>query len=339
MSDKPFPPSGRRIALARQAGLTAASPVLVGGMACAAVVIALVYGRFALGASIADAVASAGRDTAGFGDAAIARDVVSVGHSLTSHVLAIAVPILLAAAIAALLAQVAQTRTLWLPRRRIEGAPAVDGGSLARVRSTAFELGSAVVIGGVVFGWLWIFAPRIATLVEQEPRGMLAGFASLAVSALAAVAIAWIALGILDALTRQLALANALRMTASEKKEDDRRSAADPRWARARSLLDRAPEGEALSNLVAGSSVVVIGDDTAVVIAWDALRRPIPTRIAVGRRARATQLIGLARRHRIAVHRAPELARVLVGEDGPVPEVHWRALAEVLAATRGGSSA
>lgn len=314
--------------------MSAASPVLVGGMALAGVVLGIVYGRFALGASITGALESAARGTASFTEDAIARDATAAAHSAVDSLLAIAMPLVLAAALTALLVHLAQTRTLWFPRRRIDNAPALDHGPNARVRTTAFELASATVIGLVSFAWLWTFAPRIAALVEQEPRAMLAGFASLGVSALAAIAIAWVSLGALDALIRQLALANALRMTAAEKKEDDRHGAADPRWARARSLLDRAPEGEALSNLVAGSSVVVIADDVAVVIAWDAIRRPIPTRVAVGRRARATQLIGLARRHRIAVHRAPELARALVGDDGPVPEAQWRALAEILAALR-----
>lgn len=314
--------------------MSAASPVLVAGMALAAVVLAIVYARFVLGTSITAALDSAARGTASFSDAAIARDATVAARSAVDSLLAIATPIVLAAAIAALLVHLSQTRTLWFPRRRLDNAPALDNGPITRVRTATFELASATVIGGGTFAWLWTFAPRIATLVEQEPRAMLAGFGSLGVSALAAIAIAWVALGILDALTRQLALANALRMTAAEKKEDDRHGAADPRWARARSLLDRAPEGEALSNLVAGSSVVVIGDDTAIAIAWDAILRPIPTRVAVGRRARATQLIGLARRHRIAVHRAPQLAHALAGDDGPVPEAQWRALAEILAAVR-----
>ena len=79
---------------------------------------------------------------------------------------------------------------------------------------------------------------------------------------------------------------------------------------------------------------MILGDDLAVAIAWDATRRPIPTRVAVGRRARATQLVGLARRHRVAVHRDPALARALGDGEGPVPELRWRDLADVLVAVR-----
>ena len=57
----------------------------------------------------------------------------------------------------------------------------------------------------------------------------------------------------LDALARHLELGNALAMTTTEKREDDRLSSADPRWARQRALAagDASSEGVALSNAVA----------------------------------------------------------------------------------------
>ena len=63
------------------------------------------------------------------------------------------------------------------------------------------------------------------------------------------------------------------------------------------------------------------------------MRRPIPTRLLEGRGARATQLLGLARRHRVPVHRDATLATALAGE-GPVPERDWPRLAEIIAAVR-----
>jgi type III secretion system FlhB-like substrate exporter len=46
-------------------------------------------------------------------------------------------------------------------------------------------------------------------------------------------------------------------------------------------------------------------------------------------------LLGLARRHRIAIHRDPALAAALAAGDGPVPEPMWPRLAEIIAAIRG----
>jgi flagellar biosynthesis protein FlhB len=320
VSDKPFPPSARRLALARQAGLTAASPMLVAGLVCAAIAIVVAVGRFALG----DAIAAACTGTA----------LLPEPRALVTWVLGLALPIVGAAAIAATAAHIAQTRAWWMPRRRITNAPALDRGALSRTRGTAFDLLAVTVIAAVSFGWLWSFAPRLAVLFELTPGDLLRASCALGASFVAALSIAYLCLGVVDAVARQIELAGALAMTATEKREDDRLTSADPRWARHRALLarDTAHEGAALAAAVAGCALVIVGDDLAIAIAWDATKRPIPTRIAIGRRARATQLIGLARRHRIAVHREPDLARALGDGEGPVPEARWRALAEVLAA-------
>ena len=79
---------------------------------------------------------------------------------------------------------------------------------------------------------------------------------------------------------------------------------------------------------------MILGDDLAVAIAWDPSRRPIPERVAIGLRARATQIIGLGRRYRIAIQRDPELAAALAEADGPIPDRYWARLAEMVAAVR-----
>jgi flagellar biosynthesis protein FlhB len=160
--------------------------------------------------------------------------------------------------------------------------------------------------------------------VAQAAAGVLA-------SALAALAIAWFAIGILDALFAHAALGRALRMTAQTKREDDRLAAVDPRW---RELRARANRAATPRDAVAGSSLLLLGDDAAIALAWDPVRRPIPIRTAVGRGPRATQLLALARRSQLPIHRDPQLATILVGAEGPVPEVHWARLAEIIAAVR-----
>jgi flagellar biosynthesis protein FlhB len=80
--------------------------------------------------------------------------------------------------------------------------------------------------------------------------------------------------------------------------------------------------------------LLLLGDDLAVAIAWDPIHRPVPLRVATGRGPGATQLLGLARRRAIPVHRDAQLARLLAS-DGPVPEPHWPRIAEIVAAVRG----
>lgn len=240
-------------------------------------------------------------------------------------------PTLAAIAVIAVLAHVAQTRTLWLPRRRIAGAPTIDRGVGARVRIAALEIASAAAIGGAAFGWLWIQAPRISGLFALDAADRARGVTALGVAFLACLAITWLSLGVVDAVARHVELAHALAMTAAEKHEDDRLAAADPRWAKQRAALARTPAAEPA---VRDAAVVLLGEDLGIAIAWHPLRQPIPTRVANGRGIRATQLVGLARRHGIAVHRDPTLVAGLGPSLGPVPEHHWARLAEIIAAVR-----
>jgi len=311
--------------------LHAASPYVVGASAGTALLVALGALGEALAHRLGAALAAACRGHA-----------VLTAAALPEIVLAIVLPIAGAAAIAALIAHLAQTRAVWLPRRRIADAPAPESGPLPRVRRAAGELAAAVVIGGVAFAWLWWAAPRIAGLVTLDPVAppapspaasrLLAGTAALLARLAVLLTVAWGALGLCDALVRRAALARALAMTAAEKQEDDRLAEADPRWRARRAAIQRGPSA---SEAVAGAALVLLGDDAAVAIAWDPVRRPIPIRTAAGRGPRQAQLLGLARRHRIPVHRDPALAAALVDGEGPVPERHWPRLAEIVAATRG----
>jgi flagellar biosynthesis protein FlhB len=301
---RPFPPSPRRRALAHKAGLSAASPLLVGAAATGAAAAASVMLARAAATTLGRWIAAAcdGRATL-------------TPEGAPRAVLALALPLLGILAVIAIASHLAQTRALWLPRRRIDGAPALPA------RRGVIDMLGAIAIGVTTFGWLWLTAPRLARATSLDDAGAaLAAF-------LATLAIAWVALGALDALLRHAALGNALSMTAAEKREDDRLAAADPRWRQRRAQIARESPRQA----VAGSTLLLLGDDVAVAIAWDPVRRPVPLRTATGRGPAATQLLGLARRHAIPVHRDAPLARLLAGE-GPVPEAHWPRIAEIVAA-------
>jgi flagellar biosynthesis protein FlhB len=251
------------------------------------------------------------------------RESVLAPSALPQAVLALVLPLLGIVAVVAIAAQLAQTRAVWLPRRRIEGAPALPP---RRTGAAVLELASAAVVGVTAFAWLWLTAPRLARAASLDDAAAALG------AFLATVAIAWIALGALDALLRHSALGNALSMTAQEKRADDRLAAADPRWRAYRTRLARSgSEDTATRDAVAGARVLVLGDDLAVAIAWDAVHQPVPLRTATGRGPRATQLLGLARRFGIAVQRDQQLATQLAGA-AAVPEPLWPRVAEIVAA-------
>jgi type III secretion protein U len=318
--NRPFPPSPRRLGLARQAGLSAASPILVGALACGAAIAAVVMiaarAANALGTTIVDAT-----------NGAASHDIeVPSSTAVTRDVMGIALPVLVAVAVVAIIAHLAQTRTLWFPRRRIDNAPALPRAAGTR---TALELAAATAIGGTTFGWLWFVAPRLAALVGD--RSLLTSVGATIAAFVVTLAIAWGVIGVADALVRHLQLTSALRMTAREKRDDERLAAADPRWARQRRALAREPIA---APAIARSTVLIVGDDVAVAIAWDPTRQPVPWRTAVGRRARATQLLALARRQRLPVHRDAELAAAIVDAEGAVAEAQWPRLADIVAAVR-----
>ena len=360
MSERPFPPSPRRLALARQAGVTAASPVVVGAVACVAAMVAAVFLAGAAARLVGGWIAAACRSAADIdgarGALGLDRNVLVLDGDLLAldrasdvlvleravpATLELVLPLVGAAAIAALVAHVAQTRALWLPRRRVQGARAMPR---ARTMRSALDMVNASVIALVAFAWLWLTAPRLAQLFgadigplvgadAAQPVGantLLAGVGSAIAALVVTLAIAWIALGAIDALVRRVQLAGALAMTRTEKREDDRLAAADPRWRQQRLALMRSTPA---SDAVARAALLLLGDDIAVAIAWDARRQPVPLRTTSGRGAHATQLLGLARRHRVPVHRDAVLAAALDGE-GPVPDTHWARLAEIIAAVQ-----
>lgn len=324
---RPFPPSPRRLALARRAGVHGASAHVTTAAAWIAGLIAAVGLGPAIAAQLGEGIAAGCRAaaTTGFGvsdgasgAAAGARDALADGAaaSLASSVVALALPLVAIAALAAFVAHVAQTRALWLPRRRTDGAPAVprDAGH----RNLAF----AAVIGAVAVGWLWLGAPALAA----------APTAATVASAAAALATTLVALAAIDALLRRVRLARALAMTAAEQREDARLAGADPRWRALRGRLAREDEG---ATAVASAAVIILGDDVAAAIAWDPVREPVPRCTATGARgARATQLVALGRRYRLPIHRDPALAAALAATPGPVAQALWPRLAEIIAATR-----
>jgi flagellar biosynthetic protein FlhB len=312
---RPFPPSPRRRALARQAGLTGASPLLVGAAAVGAAAAASVM-----------LARSAATQVGGWIAAACDGRAVLAPVGMLHAVLAIALPLLGIAALAAIAVHVAQTRGVWLPRRRIEDAPGLPAGAGPRTAAAAFELVGAAVVGVCAFGWLWLTAPRLASLFDAPVAQ-----AAVAVAAfVATIAIAWVALGVVDALLRHAAVGRALSMTAEEKRQDERLSAADPRW---RALRRKLSGPEPAREAIAKATLLLLGDDVAVAIAWDAARQPAPTIVAHGTGARATQLLAHARRQALPVHRDAALAAALPTV-GTVPEASWPRLAEIIAAVR-----
>ncbi|MFN0253845.1 MAG: EscU/YscU/HrcU family type III secretion system export apparatus switch protein, partial [Kofleriaceae bacterium] len=177
-SDRTFPPSARRLAVARAAGLTPASPLLVGALGAVGAVLALV----AIGGTIASRLGSWVRDalegadgsrvgrafdasSTGVNDRAVWASAFGSATDIVHATFALALPMLGTIAIVAVIVHLTQTRALWMPRRRLDNAPAED---LQRGTRGVLGLANAAVITMVTIVWLFAIAPRIATLVTID---------------------------------------------------------------------------------------------------------------------------------------------------------------------------
>ncbi len=317
--------------LARRAGIVGASPLVVAAAAWLAALLGVELTARSAAAQLAVWIE----------DACTGSAASLTLPRLAGAVLALAAPMIAAAALAAIVAHVVQTRSVWLPRRRILGAPTLPADAAARARGTAFTLVAALGLAAATLIWLWTVAPRLGTLLAIDDAGRLVAGAAFIAGFATTLALGWVVLGVVDAVARWVQLAAALRMSATEKREDDRLAGADPRWRQARASAARRSHPRAdddIGDAVRGASLVIRGEGIAAAISWHAVLRPIPTRLVAGRGARATQLLALARHHGVAIHTDTALAVSLAADaDGPIAPAHWHRLAGVVAAVQRGT--
>jgi flagellar biosynthesis protein FlhB len=297
VSDTPsLPPTPERRALARRAGIVPLSPALTAAAAVTAGAAVLAWA----GGAVAGRIAAVAR--AGVAGAAGGGGIAGALPAALAEVVSLAAPLVAAIAAVAGLVHLGQTRTPWLPRRRLRGAPRPRGGAGRRAADAAIGL-LAVAVGGALAGRFVLV--HAADLVRAGAPQALA----LVAIGLVQVAAGLLAVAVVDAGLRMVRHAADLRMTPRERRDEERARAGDPRWRRLR--RERAAAGSLAA--VAGSAVVVADETAAVAIAWHARFSPVP-RIAVAGTGRAAlAVVAAARRHGVPIQRDGELAAALAG--------------------------
>lgn len=338
--DRVLPPTPRRIALARRAGLVARSPILVAGAAWAGAAIALWVAMRRAGAVLETAIragATAADPAAASAGAIRSGDVGGAAHAVgglapadvIGAVLGLVAPIVIGAMIGGVALHVAQTRALAIPRRRVDGAPRPGRGVDRRAADAGVRLIRAGLVGATAIGWTWVHLADLGHVGELPTSAALAGAGVLGLGAIAHLAAALLVAGALDLGVAVLRHRADLRMTRREQVDDARAAGLDPRWRAGR----RRGDARDATAAIASARVLVTGDGAAAVRYHERLW-PRPIVVAVGRGIDATRLIELARRHRITIHHDPSLARALAdaGVDGAVPDRWLESLADVVAA-------
>jgi flagellar biosynthesis protein FlhB len=326
-----LPPTPRRLALAALAGQVPRSRALLAGAALLGAALALLVA----GARAGGVLAAHLRDGLGHaGDHTPALAPASTAAQLGLGVLAVAVPVLAAAALAALVAHLGQVRRLWMPRRHIDGAPAAQAVAPRRLVDGALAVLALAGLGLVTLAWLARHRADLAALGAIAPAAAARGTLALVVSALAHLAAALVVVGAVELLLAVLRHRADLHLTRAEADADARAAGLDPRWRR--SVRTGRAGDQRLLRLARRADLVVVGHGAVAVATPGAgAGADGPRLLGVARGAEVTTLVAAARRHRVPLPRDPALVTALLdAPTGPIDPRLWPAVAALVAASR-----
>jgi flagellar biosynthetic protein FlhB len=159
------------------------------------------------------------------------------------------------------------------------------------------------------------------------------------------LALAIVALGILDLLLVHRRHRRSLRMTREEVKRDYKEAEGDPRTGASASAPPELLEQRMIEEVRKADFVVVNPDHIAVALRYDANGDAAPVVVAKGERLVAERIKQIAREAGVPIFRDVTLARSLaeLAEGGEIPAELYEAVAEILrvvqARGRGGGGA
>jgi flagellar biosynthetic protein FlhB len=322
--DRPFPPTPRRRALARAAGVVLDSPAFTAAAAMALGVLAIAAVAPSIAASVRGSTAWALAHAAD--EDAVARATGSSAAGVVASVLGAVGPLLLAAAVGAVVATAAMTRSLFVPRRSVRGAPSVPPEPGV---DAALGLARAAVVAAVGATFVVTHLPMLSA--APSAASFAPSLEALAVHALAHVAVAALLVAATDIVVRHRRMAGALRMTAREAREEARSAGTDPQARRRlRDARGRA-HGVDPRERLRDATLVLVGAEVAVALRYTAgMAAPVTLRTARG--LARQQLVSAARALGIPLLADDELARALVAGAAGLDPAHQPALARALAA-------
>jgi flagellar biosynthetic protein FlhB len=191
------------------------------------------------------------------------------------------------------------------------------------------------VIGLVVYWTVRGRVPEMLDLMHSSAWGAAIGTWQLVWAVWWRVALAMIAIGILDFAYQRWQYLQDQRMTRQEAQEELRQLEGDPRIRQRVRQIQRQMAMRRMMAEVPKADVVITNPTTyAVALRYDALRMDAPRVVAKGMRNLAERIRELAIEHSVPIVERPELARLLyrdVDLDQRIPDSLFRAVAEVLA--------
>jgi flagellar biosynthesis protein FlhB len=338
--DRTEKPTPKRRSEARAKGQVARSQDLTSATGLLAAFAALVVGGPHMLVQL-EGVVIRGLAQAGDTRLATQRGIGSVGLWALGAFAKTVAPVVIAALIAGLLANVAQVRLKLTPAALtpsfsrlspVSGLKRVFGP--AGLVETAKALLKLVIVGGTAFLTVWPKLPSLGALVGIAPNALLSEIGGQVTSIVVRVGAMLFILSFLDWLWQRRRLDRSLRMTKAEVKQEARQTDVAPevRGAIRRKQFQHARR-RMLAEVPTADVVVVNPTHYACALRYDG-SKPAPELVAKGVDYVAAAIREAAEEHGVPIVSDPPLARTLyrrveLGET--IPEELYAAVAEVLA--------
>jgi flagellar biosynthesis protein FlhB len=250
-------------------------------------------------------------------------------------------PVVIAAALTGVLANVAQVRFKITPAALQPNFKRLNpGAGLKRLFGpsglveTAKALAKLIVVGGVAFITVWPKLPNLGSLVGIPPASLLSQLGGQVIAIVTRVGAMLLVLAVLDYLWQKHKLDKSLRMTKAEIKQEARQADLAPelRGAIKRKQFQAARQ-RMMSDVPTADVVVVNPTHFAVALRYDGTK-PAPELVAKGVDHIAAAIRAVAEEHGVPIVSDPPLARAVyrqVDLGALIPEELFAGVAEVLA--------
>lgn len=255
---------------------------------------------------------------------------------------AFSLPVLIAAALAAIVAGILQTRGNLAPRRLKPKFnklnPAKNLSKLIK-HDAPMQLGKSIVklviVGGVIGSVIVSNLERYSTLSQLPLYTVISFQLSTILHAWLAGCLALLVIAIADYAAEHYRNEKQLKMTRQEVKDERRQSEGDPHIkSRLRSLQMERTRTRMMAQVPEADVVVTNPDHVSVALLYRRAKMRAPKVVAKGRGVLALRIREIAREFGVPIVRNPPLARTLyrsVKVDQIIPETLYQLVAELLA--------
>jgi flagellar biosynthetic protein FlhB len=199
----------------------------------------------------------------------------------------------------------------------------------------AKQLAKLAVVLVIVFMQLHDQVPMFYQLAHASPYDLIMSIEGMAFGIGIRFGILFFVLGVADFFWEKHRLAESLKMTKTEVKDEHRQSEGNPEMKQAVKQRQRASARRRMMAAVPRATVVVTNPTHfAVALEWDEITMDAPILTAKGADLMARRIRELAREHDVPIMENPPLARALYDKvelDSPVPPNLYAAVAQVIA--------